>query len=154
MISHKQPSLRGFEVVTEYLHQGIEVPQRKTKTSAGYDIQAAASLIIEPGKIELVPTGIKAYMQADEVLKLYARSSLAITKHLILANGVGVVDQDYYDNETNEGHILLPLYNASNQVVSIQKGERVAQGIFVKYYFSDVESRPQTTRKGGFGSTG
>lgn len=150
----KNNALRGFECITQYQNCGIELPSRKTKTSAGYDFQAAETIEIQPGEIRLVPTGIKAFMQDDEALKLYARSSLAIAKQLILANGVGVIDQDYYNNETNEGHILLPLYNASKQVVIIQKGERVAQGIFEKYLASEIESRPQATRKGGFGSTG
>jgi dUTP pyrophosphatase len=154
MTSPNQGRLRGFELVTSYQSRDIQIPSRKTMTSAGYDFAAAEDVVIHPQEIKLVPTGIKAYMQNDEVLKLYARSSIAVNKQLILANGVGVIDQDYYNNESNEGHILLPLFNASNQIVTIQKGERVAQGVFEKFLSSDSESRPASKRSGGFGSTG
>lgn len=147
-------TLRGFHVVAAYQSQTIQLPERKTVRSAGYDIEAAASVTILPGKVELVPTGLKAYMQPDEVLKLYARSSLALSRKLLIANGVGVVDQDYYDNPSNEGHILIPVYNFGTEVAIIAKGERVAQALFEKFLTSPAETIPQGERSGGFGSTG
>lgn len=146
--------IRGFQFVSSYADKGLTLPHRKTTHSAGYDIAAADNVEIAPGAIKLVPTGVKAYMKDDEVLLLYARSSIAVAKQLILMNGVGVIDSDYYDNESNEGHILLPLYNAGDVSVSIQKGERVAQGIFTKYLSADGEEQTLAKRKGGFGSTG
>jgi dUTP pyrophosphatase len=145
---------RGFELVSNYLHTGIELPSRKTAHSAGYDFASAEDVTIEPSEIKLVPTGIKAYMPQDEVLKLYARSSIALNKQLILANGVGVIDADYYGNESNEGHILLPMFNAGKKAVTILKGERIAQGIFEKYLASEDELIVSKKRTGGFGSTG
>jgi dUTP pyrophosphatase len=145
---------RGFEVVSNYQNTGIEVPSRKTAHSAGYDFASAEDVLIEPSEIKLVPTGIKAYMPQDEVLKLYARSSIALNKQLLLANGVGVIDADYYGNETNEGHILLPMFNAGKNTVTILKGERIAQGIFEKYLASEDELIVSKKRTGGFGSTG
>lgn len=147
-------SLRGFAFVRTYADKGLTLPLRKTTHSAGYDIASAETVAIEPSAIKLVPTGVKAYMKEDEVLLLYARSSIAVAKQLILMNGVGVIDSDYYDNESNEGHILLPLYNAGKETVTIQKGERVAQGVFAKYLSADQEEPSLTKRKGGFGSTG
>jgi len=146
--------LRGFAFVQVYADKGLTLPHRKTTHSAGYDIACAEDVQIAPSEIRLVPTGVKAYMMADEVLLLYARSSIAVAKQLILMNGVGVIDSDYYDNESNEGHILLPLYNAGKTVVTIQKGERVAQGVFAKYLSADHEEPTLSKRKGGFGSTG
>lgn len=146
--------LRGFAFVQAFADKGLILPHRKTTHSAGYDIACAEDVQIAPSEIRLVPTGVKAYMMADEVLLLYARSSIAVAKQLILMNGVGVIDSDYYDNESNEGHILLPLYNAGKAVVTIQKGERVAQGVFAKYLSADHEEPSLSKRKGGFGSTG
>ena len=105
---------RGFEVVKEYKDKDINLPERKTKFSAGYDIEAAEDIVIPkfvPGaKPTLIPTGLKAYMEDDEVLYLYNRSSNPKKKGLVLANSVGVVDKDYYDNPENEGHIMFAFY--------------------------------------------
>ncbi len=145
---------RGFELVSSYQGKGLELPSRKTAHSAGYDFASAEDVVIGPSEIKLVPTGIKAFMPQDEVLKLYARSSIALNKQLILANGVGVIDADYYGNESNEGHILLPMFNAGKSTVTILQGERIAQGIFEKFLASEDEPAVSKKRTGGFGSTG
>ncbi|PKL00172.1 MAG: deoxyuridine 5'-triphosphate nucleotidohydrolase [Tenericutes bacterium HGW-Tenericutes-1] len=147
-------SQRGFSVVQAYLHQDINLPKRKTARSAGYDFEAASDMVIQPQSLAFIPTGLKAYMGNDEVLYIYARSSLFQNKGLILTNGVGVIDADYFDNPTNEGHILISLYNLSNQIVTIHKGERIAQGVFAKYLLSSQDGFTSTKRMGGFGSTG
>lgn len=145
---------RGFEVVTTFLNEHINLPIRKTTFSAGYDFEAAKQVILQPNETKLIPTGVKAYMQADEVLKLYIRSSLAYKKQLNLANGVGIIDADYYNNSDNEGHIMILITNNGNSKVIIEKGERVAQGIFEKYLLIDNEEKLEINREGGFGSTG
>ena len=89
---------RGFEIVSKYQGRGIDLPQRKTAASAGYDLQAARTVVVEPGQLAMVPTGLKAYMQRDEVLTIHIRSSMAIKRGLMLANHVGIVDADYYNN--------------------------------------------------------
>ena len=89
---------RGFEIVSKYQGRGIDLPQRKTAASAGYDLQAARTVVVEPGQLAMVPTGLKAYMQSDEVLIIHIRSSMAIKRGLMLANHVGIVDADYYNN--------------------------------------------------------
>lgn len=66
---------------------------------------------------------------------------------------MGIIDADYYNNEDNEGHIMLGLYNTTDSDVTLAKGERVAQGIFYKYLTADGDSA-DATRSGGFGSTG
>ena len=97
---------RGFEVAKGFEDKEINLPIRKTKFSAGYDIEAAEDTVIPSFKKgdapTLIPTGIKAYMEDDEVLYLYNRSSNPKKKGLILANSVGVVDKDFY---TNSYHI-------------------------------------------------
>lgn len=143
---------RHFAVINDYKDHSINIPQRKTRWSAGYDLEAAEDVTIPAGTVKVVPTGLKAYMNADEVLMLHIRSSLALKQGLVLANGTGIVDADYVDNPDNEGHILLAIYNRSPHAVTISKGQPIAQGIFTKFLVTD-DDRPGGKRIGGFGST-
>ena len=146
---------RGFEIVSAYAGAGVLLPERKTGASAGYDLAAAAAVEIAPQGFAMVPTGVKAYMQTDEVLLLYIRSSMAVKRQLMLMNGVAVIDADYYGNADNEGHIIVPLYNYGREPVSIAAGERIAQGIFTRYLAADGDMAGcGRARSGGFGSTG
>jgi len=144
--------MRRFAVVSSWQGKGIELPQRKTRASAGYDFRAAENVILHPGVVTLIPTGIKAYMNQNEVLQLFIRSSLAI-RQIILANGTGIIDADYADNPDNEGHIFVALLNLGPEPVQIEKGQRIAQGIFLNYLCTDTD-QAEGERKGGFGSTG
>lgn len=146
--------IRGFEKVAEYKNVEFPMPERKTKFSAGYDISAAKEVILEPGKLLLVPTGVKAYMQEGEFLGLHIRSSMAVKKHLMLVNNVGIIDADYYNNADNEGHIMVALMNMGSEPVKIPQGERIAQGIFYNYLIVDDDDKVEkAVRAGGFGST-
>ena len=148
--------VRGFEVAKGFEDKGINLPIRKTKYSAGYDIEAAEDVVIPSFKKgnnpTLIKTGIKAYMQDDEVLYLYNRSSNPKKKGLILANSVGVIDKDYYGNPDNDGHIMFAFYNIKDEDVEIKKGETVGQAVFQKYLVVD-DDNAEGTRLGGFGST-
>lgn len=144
---------RGFEVISSFRDKNINLPVRKTAHSAGYDIEAAESVSVEPGALALVATGLKAYMQSDEYLGIHIRSSLGIKRQLLLANSQGVIDSDYYNNSDNEGHIIIALRNMGDKTVTINKGDRIAQGIFYRYLTAD-EDFAAGTRSGGFGSTG
>jgi len=144
---------RRFAPVSGPAGEGAVLPQRKTGRSAGYDLASTADVTVEPGKVALVPTGLKAYMNDDEVLLLYVRSSLAVKKGLMLANGVGVIDADYADNPDNEGHIMVAMANLGPAPVTIARGERVAQGIFTNY-LTTADDVAGGAREGGFGSTG
>ena len=148
--------LRGFEVAKGFEDKQINMPQRKTKYSAGYDIEAAEDCIIpsfkKGDKPTLVKTGLKAYMQDDEYLMLANKNSNPGKKGLILENSVGIIDKDYYGNMDNDGHIMFAFYNIKNEDVEIKKGDCIGQGIFHKFYTVDQDSA-QGERKGGFGST-
>lgn len=144
---------RGFEVVLEHKGSGISIPTRKTAQSAGYDLAAAEDVHIPPRWSGIVPTGVKAFMPKDEFLQVSVRSSLAFKRGLFLVNGVGIIDADYYNNPDNEGHILVGLYNSRDEAAYIKKGERVAQGIFLKYGIVDGDDATDQ-RNGGVGSTG
>lgn len=147
---------RGFEVAIGFENMDINLPIRKTKYSAGYDIEAVEDTIIpsfKPGmKPTLVKTGLKAYMMDDEVLYLYNRSSNPGKKGLILANSVGVIDKDYYGNPDNDGHIMFAFFNFKDEDICIKKGEAIGQGVFSKYLVTD-DDNAIGERTGGFGST-
>ena len=140
--------IRGFEILEGYEERGIVLPARKTAFSAGYDLQAAENVRVSREKISLVPTGLKAFFPADEVLLIYLRSSLAVKHGLILANGVGVIDADY------RGHIILPVTSLCGEF-EIKRGMRIAQGLFQKYLTVDGDTiGVGEVRRGRFGSTG
>lgn len=104
-------------------------------------------------KPTLVPTGIKAHMENNEYLALKSRSSIPLNSLLIVANGEGVIDADYI-NADNEGHIHIMLLNLSPFPIRISKGDKIGQGIFIKYE-TTVDDKPvKEDRTGGFGSTG
>ena len=146
--------LRGFEKIAKYADVDFQMPERKTQKSAGYDFCLPEDVVLEPGKLQLVPTGVKAYMQDDEYLGMHIRSSMAVKKRIMLVNNVGIIDADYYNNEDNEGHIMLALLNMSSEPVALPKGERVAQGIFYNYLVTDGDDNAEkAVRGGGFGST-
>lgn len=150
-----EPRLRGFEVVSSFEDKGVILPTRSTVGSAGYDIRVLCDepVIIAPHTTHVFHTGVRAYMQPDEVLMLYPRSSLAIKRHMRLANSVPIIDSDFYDNPDNSGEIMIAITNFANAFAKIENGERVAQGIFTKYLTVDNDN-VTTNRIGGIGSTG
>lgn len=143
--------MRGFKVAKDY--KNINLPKRSTIESAGYDFEICEDLTIKPGEIKLAKTGVKAYMQMNEVLKLYPRSSLPKKYGVTIPNNVGIIDADYYGNKDNDGAIFVQLYNFKDKPVTIHKGERIAQGIFTQYLTVENEPKITTKRNGGFGST-
>ena len=148
--------VRGFEVAKGFENNNINLPVRKTKFSAGYDIEAAEDTVIPSFKKGMKPTfvktGLKAYMQPDEMLILANRSSNPGKKGLILANSIGVVDKDYYGNPDNDGHIMFAFFNIKDEDIEIKKGDCIGQGIFEKYLTVDNDIA-EGDRTGGFGST-
>lgn len=164
---------RGFEICSKYLNENIHLPIRKTKNSVGYDIEAAEDTIIpsiwktilknvqlflsgskdfEEFKPTLVNTGIKSYFLEDEVLVLANRSSHPLKKGLILGNGIGIIESDYYNNVSNEGHLMFMYFNISFKDVVIKKGESAGQAYFQKFLIADNDIK-SGARTGGFGST-
>lgn len=146
---------RGFEVVKGYEDKNINIPVRSTAHSAGYDIEAAEDIILPkftPGsKPTLIPTGLKAYCEADECVLLLNRSS-GPKKGFILANSVGLVDSDYYGNENNDGHLFFAYFNCSGEDIEVKKGDKIGQAVFTKFLVTDNDNATGS-RTGGFGST-
>lgn len=148
---------RKFEFVTRILNDrdGIKrwLPERSTKNSAGYDFFNPERVVCKSHQITMIPTGIKAQFPDDEALFLFNRSSNPKKKGLIILNGVGVVDSDYYNNDDNEGEIAFVFYNMLEEDVVLEAGEKLGQGIFMKYAKVDNDNA-DGIRNGGFGSTG
>lgn len=146
--------MRKFYVIEKFKEEGVNIPQRQTNYSAGYDFETLYDEVIKPHEIVLIKTGLKVSMKEDEVLLVFPRSSLAIKHGLTMANNVGVIDADYYNNPKNEGHIMIPMLNYTNKEVKIKKGTRVAQGIFINYHKVVNDIPVENNRSGGFGSSG
>lgn len=148
--------IRGFEVVKDYLDKDINLPVRKTKYSAAYDVEAACDIVIPPYKPgmkpTLIPTGLKAYCQDDECFVLLNRSS-GPKKGFIMSNSIGLVDKDYYGNESNDGHFFFQYYNFNTEDLYVKKGDVIGQVMFLKYLMVDNDVVPENVRTGGFGST-
>ena len=172
--------LRGFEVISTLKNNpDVQLPKRSTTNAAGYDffayndIEIPSSVVpnflsvkhsiltgqqsLSIGRFSptLVHTGIKAYMPPDEFLMLANRSSNPNKLGLVMANSIGVIDSDYYNNPDNEGEILFAFYNVFPVTVKIAKGSRIGQGIFLPFLRADYDVSYDThERTGGFGSTG
>lgn len=148
--------IRGFEVVKGYEDKDIHLPIRKTAYSAAYDLEAAEDIVLpsfEKGsKPILIPTGLKAYMQPDEVLIIVPRSSGPKKQGISFPHSAGIIDGDYYGNPDNDGHIFVQCINLKNEDVKIKKGEAVGQAIFQKFLIAD-DDQADGVRIGGFGST-
>ena len=148
--------VRGFEVAKGFENSNINLPVRKTKYSAGYDIEAAEDCTIPAFTLgqapTLVKTGLKAYMLQDEYMMLCNRSSNPKKKGLVVANSIGIIDADYYGNPDNDGHFMFAFYNVKQEPVEIKKGEVIGQAIFQKYLTIDNDNATGE-RMGGFGST-
>lgn len=122
------------DVIDDYdEYKKYKLPARDSVKTAGYDIYLLSDIILEPGEIKKIPTGIKSYFQDDEVLLLAVRSSMGFKYNVRLCNQIGVIDSDYYNNVNNEGHIWLRIQNEGNEIVKLKAGEAIVQGIFFKY---------------------
>lgn len=149
--------IRGFELVEDkfrmHKDKNINIPVRASSGSAGYDIYTPEKFTISPKEIKIIWTDIKAYMNDSEVLQIYIRSSIGIKKGLVLANGTGIIDKDYYSNPSNDGNIGIAIINISEKAVEIDENERIAQGLFINYLLTDNDN-VNNKRIGGIGSTG
>lgn len=149
--------MRKFEVVREDKRKtegNVVLPTRADKGSAGYDIYTPVYFIVRPGETVIVPMDIKVAMEEDEVLLLYVRSSVGIKRHIVLTNGTGVIDSTYYNNPDNDGNICGAFTNIGNETQEFKAGDRIMQGVFVRYLTTDDDKPLNTTRTGGVGSTG
>lgn len=152
--------MRKFEVVREeFLKYGVDSktlkrPFRATKHAVAYDCFSPIDITIPPESTELVFINFKAYCEEDEGFILASTSGLG-KKGIILANGIGIVESDYADNESNDGNIGFLLHNLNKTPYEVKKGDKIGQIFFFKFLITDddAETNPNVVRKGGFGST-
>lgn len=107
--------IRGFEIVTAYKNNGIDIPKRATAGSAGYDIASAEDFIVTARKIGMVPTGLKVFMLPSEVFMIYLRSSIAIKDSVMIAQNVAVIDAGHERQWRQEGPGLSEITTGSTE---------------------------------------
>ena len=147
--------MRYFEVVRDEFRKNLDVeiklPTRGSKNSAGYDFYSPVDAIIQPNEMVMIWTDVKAQMYYDNALLIIPRSSMG--KHpVMIANTVGLIDSDYYGNESTDGNIGFRLLNLGTTPYEIKAGDRIGQGVFIKYGTVKDDTTTET-RTGGFGST-
>ena len=136
------------------LYDDIQLPERKTRWSSGYDFHAPYTITLEPGEEELIPTSIKIELNPDQELLIFPRSSLGFKYYIRLANSIGKIDADYFNNVSNEGHIFVKIRNEGNKSVVINKGDSFCQGTIYQFNICDDDSFDEgNIREGGMGST-
>lgn len=135
-------------------YEQIKLPKRATKYSAGYDIYSICDFELRPRQSILLPTGIKAELDSDKYLMIVPRSGQGFKFKVQLYNTCGIIDSDYYNNDKNEGHIWVKLYNDSpdGETLTVKQGDAICQGIISQYFVVD-DDKSDKERVGGFGST-
>lgn len=134
-------------------YKTFSLPERKTENSAGYDFFLPLPISLKPNERIILPTGVKVHIEKGFFLSMHIRSSVGIKHGIVLSNGTGIIDADYFGNPDNEGHIMFALWNTSDKGFFADAGERIAQGIFLPHGLS-VFDRANGERTGGIGSTG
>ena len=130
---------------------GIILPKRATKGSAGYDFFAPETFSLSPNETIKIATGIRAKIDDGWVLMIFPRSGLGFKYRLTLDNTVGIIDSDYF-NADNEGHIFIKMTNCGDKPLTVEKGKAFAQGVFLPYGIT-MDDDCDGERTGGFGST-
>ena len=135
------------------LHEDVHLPRYESAGAAAFDLAAARDVLVQPGEVALVGTGLVIEVPAGMFLAIFARSSTPLKRGLIVANGVGVIDSDY----SGPGdEVKIAVLNVTPRAVRLHAGDRIAQGIFLpapRVVWEDVDTLRAESR-GGFGATG
>ena len=147
--------MRHFEVVSDKYRKNnvdIKLPTRATKNSIGYDLYSPIAVDIEPMHSQMIWTDVKAIFNSDEALLINVRSSMG-KQPVMISNTQGWIESDYANNPDNDGNIGFRLFNLGDTIYTVHVGDRIGQGMFIKYLTTDDDNET-STRNGGFGSTG
>ena len=147
--------MRHFEVVSDKYRKNnvdIKLPTRATKNSIGYDFYSPIAVDIEPMHSQMIWTDVKAIFNSDEALIINVRSSMG-KQPVMISNTQGWIESDYANNPDNDGNIGFRLFNLGDTIYTVRVGDRIGQGMFIKYLTTD-DDNATSTRNGGFGSTG
>ena len=155
LLSLEHPTAENFRDINK-LYDGIKLPKRATKYSAGYDFYVSSDAFIPPRDSGVLLTGIRWVCDKEEdknkVLQIYPRSGIGFRTGVRLMNTVGIIDADYWEGN-NEGHIMLKLYNPMNSYMQVKDGDAIVQGVITEYHTCDDEEEIVEKRTGGMGST-
>jgi dUTP pyrophosphatase len=134
------------------IHPEALLPEYHTADSAGFDLAAVATVTVESGRVALIPTGLVIRVPLRMFLGIFARSSTPLTRGLMVANGVGVIDPDYCGAADE---VKIAVMNFTDEAVVVRPGDRIAQGILLDAPRVEwVEAEPEDRSRGGFGSSG
>ena len=109
---------------------GVALPRYESDGAAAFDLAAAEDTVVPPGGVALVPTGLVVEVPAGMFLGIFARSSTPLKRGLMVANGVGVIDADY---SGPKDEIKVQVLNFTSEPVQVKRGDRLAQGMFLKF---------------------
>jgi len=142
-----------MQIKIKRINTSLPLPEYQTSGSVAFDLYSRIDLEIEPKQIKLIPTNLIIQTPSDYMLVLVSRSSTPLKKGLMMANGIGIIDQDY---SGPEDEIKIQVYNFTDKTVKIEKGQRIAQATFVNIAKADWQEieNIETKNRGGFGSTG
>ena len=140
-------------------YENLKIPKRATRGSACYDMYIPFDLTLTSTGSIVIPTFIKAELDVDKVIQVYPKSGLGFKYKLQLANTVGIIDSDYYNNSDNEGHIMIKIINNGTQPIYFKAGDKFCQAMINTYNIMDddswdIKNWEGIERNGGFGSTG
>lgn len=143
-----------FEIVDDKFRKNetAQLPLRATTRSVGYDFFSPVDVEIPPMSAAMIWTDVKARFGPDEALLINVRSSMG-KQPVMLANTQGWIESDYYSNPDNDGNIGIRLFNLGQTPYKIERGQRFAQGMFIKYLIAE-NCNSDSERVGGIGSTG
>ena len=151
----EHPTEENFKEINK-LYDGIKLPKRATKYSAGYDFYVSGDVLLPVGDSAIIPTGIRWVCDKGEdknkVLQIYPRSGIGFRTGVRLMNTVGIIDADYWEGN-NEGHIMVKLYNPMDTSFEAKDGDAIVQGVITEYHTCDDEEEITEKRTGGMGST-
>lgn len=148
-MNEKQKQKFATELISNYGKELLEFLQ----SEATLDLSDMKQLTKDSKtKMSLVPTGVKVKLEKNQKLELLIRSSSPLHSYLLMANSIGLIDSDYYNNEDNEGHIFFQIINMSPFNIRIKKGDIIGQGV-ISTYDKTIDDIATETRKGGLGST-
>ena len=136
------------------LHADIPIPRYETAGSVGFDLAASQDVVVAPGALALVPTGLVIEVPRGHFLGIFARSSTPLRRGLMVANGVGVIDEDYCGPADE---VKVQVLNFTQAPVTIARGDRIAQGLFLpvtRVEWEETGGAPRSGSRGGFGATG
>lgn len=142
-----------MRVSVKRIDKQLELPEYKTKGAVGFDLTARERVIVKPFEVTLIPLNLIVKVPLGYGLFLYSRSSTPAKKGLIVANSVGVIDQDY---SGEEDELKLAVLNFTKDEVVVDRGERICQAVIAKVATPRLSETKSMTKKsrGGFGTTG